>query len=74
MGARRNKLVPADELKVVPRCGKYPYSTHSAANQARRKLYRVNRQNKTNRGELDVYYCSTCQAHHVGHTGLGVKR
>lgn len=53
---------------MIIRCLKHRYESHESAVFARRKLYRANRRNKSRVGELNVFYCETCEAWHVGHT------
>lgn len=68
MGRKRRfpEVVP-EPLKIEPRCHKRRYASREEAEFARRGVYRANARNKSRRGLLNVYFCTTCDGWHVGH-------
>jgi hypothetical protein len=63
----RIKKVPGTELPFRPQCRKKPHKTHGAALVEMHKLYRKSKKTKKKGGKLNVYFCTTCEAWHVGH-------
>ena len=67
MGNRRNKTVECEPLKVAPRCVKHIYATHAQACRARHGLIQFNKRNRSRRGTLEIYFCTSCEGWHIGH-------
>jgi len=73
MGTRRTKQVEGAPLKIAVACHKVSYPTHAEAYVARIRLYAHNKRERSQRGKLDIFVCTSCNGFHIGHNRPWLK-
>jgi predicted RNA-binding protein with PUA-like domain len=71
---RKLKLIEPEPLRLQPRCAKKRYETHQEATAGMHRIRSRNNLKKSQRGFLNVFYCSSCSGFHIGHDKPWEKR